>query len=87
LQRRCSRRYGADAAGVYTGLGFDTCSAPSTSALTAWLASPYRAVGIYIGGVNRACPDGNVSAAWVVAALGLGWNLIPVLYRGGPGGC
>src|SRR5437867_1906093 len=71
----------AEAAGVYTGLGFDTCSAPSASALTAWLASPYRAVGIYIGGLNRACPDGNLSAAWVAGAQGLGWNLVP-LYVG-----
>jgi hypothetical protein len=71
----------AEAAGVYTGLGFDTCNAPSASALTAWLASPYRAVGVYVGGVNRACPDGNLSVAWVTGALALGWNLIP-LYVG-----
>ena len=36
--------------GVFTGYGFEACNAPSTDALTAWLASPYRAVGIYIGG-------------------------------------
>src|SRR4051795_2391625 len=33
-------------AGVFTGYAFDTCSAPSLSTLQAWLASPYRAVGI-----------------------------------------
>src|SRR5436305_6823265 len=33
-------------ASVYTGLGFDTCMAPSASQLAAWSASPYHAVGI-----------------------------------------
>src|SRR5438128_1984281 len=33
--------------------------------MSAWLASPYRAVGIYLGGSNRACPDGNLSASWI----------------------
>src|SRR5581483_373627 len=58
----------ATAGGTFTGLGFDTCTAPSLSALGAWLASPYRAVGIYVGGVNRACGDGNLSASWVTGA-------------------
>lgn len=66
---------------VYEGYGFDTCKAPSTSALAAWLASPYRALGIYVGGVNRACGDGNLSASWVASAVGGGWNLLP-LYVG-----
>ena len=65
-------------AAVFTGYGFDACTAPSIEALTAWAASPYRAVGIYIGGVNRACPDGNLSAAWVSTALSLGWSLMPL---------
>jgi hypothetical protein len=67
--------------GTFTGLGFDTCTAPSLDALGAWLASPYRAVGIYVGGVNRACPDGNLSGAWVEASTSGGWSLIP-LYVG-----
>jgi hypothetical protein len=50
-------------AGVFTGYGFDACTAPSTAALTAWTASPYRAIGIYLGGVNRACKDGNLTAS------------------------
>src|SRR3954452_585521 len=49
----------ADAATVqpatFTGYGFDACTAPSTSVMQAWKASPYRAVGIYIGGVGRGC--------------------------------
>ncbi len=66
---------------TFTGYGFDTCGAPSLSALGAWLASPYRAIGIYLGGVNRACPDGNLSASWVESAASGGWNLFP-LYVG-----
>ena len=68
-------------AAVYTGYGFDTCRAPTLATLSAWTASPYRAVGIYVGGVNRACGDGNLSAAWVAGAVAGGWNLLP-LYVG-----
>jgi hypothetical protein len=71
----------AAAAGVYTGYAFDACHAPSQASLSAWLASPYRAVGIYIGGVNRACADGNLSASWVASTLAAGWSLLP-LYVG-----
>ena len=49
-------------AGIFTGYGFEACTAPSLAALKAWSASPYRAVGIYLGGTNRACADGNLSA-------------------------
>lgn len=66
---------------VFTGYGFDACTAPSTNALQAWSASPYRAVGIYLGGVNRACKDGNLSASWVATTVSTGWNLLP-LYVG-----
>ena len=54
-------------AGVFTGYAFDACKAPSTASLQAWAASPYRALGIYIGGTNRAC-----SAAEPHAAVGAG---------------
>jgi hypothetical protein len=68
-------------AGVFTGYAFDACSAPSTASLTAWGASPYRGLGIYIGGVNRACKQPNLNASWVQSTLGLGWSLLP-LYVG-----
>jgi hypothetical protein len=51
--------------------------------MQAWAASsPYRAVGIYIGGVNAACPPGsdanpNLTASWVGQQLAAGWHLIP----------
>lgn len=62
----------------FRGQGFDTCAAPSASTMRAWLASTYRSVGIYIGGVNRACPDGNLSASWVRTVAGMGWRLTPI---------
>src|SRR5436305_11013432 len=31
---------------TFSGLGFDPCTAPSVTQMAAWLASPYRAVGI-----------------------------------------
>ncbi|HEV7563130.1 MAG TPA: hypothetical protein VGO24_06470, partial [Solirubrobacterales bacterium] len=57
----------ASAAGgnVFTGLGFDACSAPSSKAMAAWGDSPYRAIGVYIGGENRGCSQPNLTASWV----------------------
>src|ERR1700761_466892 len=31
---------------IYTGSGFDACNTPSSSQMTAWGASPYRAIGV-----------------------------------------
>jgi hypothetical protein len=61
----------------YTGLGFDACSAPSTNALAAWAVSPYRGLGIYIGGINRGCSQPNLNSTWVASAVAAGWQLIP----------
>jgi len=75
-------RYVAGAtATVYSGRAFDTCTAPPLSAITAWGASPYRAIGVYIGGVNRTCSQPQLTAAWVSAVSGLKWRLLPV-YKG-----
>ena len=41
-------------------------------------SSPYRAVGIYIGGTNAACLGGNLNAGWVTAVGGMGWHMIPI---------
>jgi hypothetical protein len=62
---------------IFTGLGFDACSAPSTKAMAAWAESPYRAIGVYIGGANRACSQPNLTASWVSAQTAAGWHLIP----------
>lgn len=71
---------------VFTGYGFDTCAAPPLSTLSAWQASPYRAIGIYLGGVNRACGDGHLSTSWVASAVAAGWALAP-LYVGRQAPC
>jgi Domain of unknown function (DUF1906) len=63
---------------VYTGLGFDACSTPSSSTMSAWGASPYRAIGIYIGGANEACSQPNLSPTWVQQESAAGWVLLPI---------
>jgi hypothetical protein len=67
----------ANVAAAFTGLGFDACSAPSTAQMAAWGASPYRAVGIYIGGANRACAQPNLTPSWASQEIAAGWHLIP----------
>lgn len=60
-------RYGANAQ-----KGFDTCAAPSTSAMSTWWpSSPYWDIGIYIGGSSRACAQPNLTPAWATAAHGV----------------
>ena len=61
----------------YTGLGFDACSAPPVTTMAAWLSSPYRAIGVYIGGANRGCSQPNLTSDWVAAQIAAGWQLIP----------
>jgi hypothetical protein len=72
--------------GTFVGYGFDACTAPSSATMTAWLASPYRAVGIYFGGANRGCAQPNLTAAWVAEQQAAGWHLIP-LYVGPQASC
>jgi hypothetical protein len=45
--------------------------------MQAWLESPYRSVGVYIGGVSRGCAQPNLTPEWVSAVLAQGWSLIP----------
>jgi hypothetical protein len=76
--RALPRRATASAGGsVFTGLGFDACSAPSSRSMAAWEDSPYRGVGVYIGGINRACSQPNLTAEWVAAQTEAGWHLVP----------
>ena len=63
--------------GIYQGPGFDTCAAPSAATMSHWLKSPYRAIGIYIGGVNRGCAQANLSASWLAAIQKQGWHYFP----------
>ncbi|MBE3075959.1 MAG: DUF1906 domain-containing protein [Actinobacteria bacterium] len=65
--------------GTYVGRGFDACTAPRSDVMAAWLASsPYRAVGIYIGGNNRACAQPQLTANWVSTQRTAGWHLVPI---------
>jgi Rv2525c-like, glycoside hydrolase-like domain len=61
----------------FVGLGFDACAAPSRRSMRAWDSSPYRAVGVYIGGLNRGCSQPNLTASWVSEQIAAGWSLIP----------
>jgi hypothetical protein len=61
-----------------SGLGFDACTAPSVQNMAAWLASPYRTIGTYLGGDNWACDYGNFTAEWVQQVAAMGWRFIPI---------
>jgi Domain of unknown function (DUF1906) len=60
------------------GLGFDACTAPSVATMTAWLASPYRVAGTYLGGDNWACSYGNFTQSWLSQVAAEGWRFIPI---------
>ena len=67
---------------AFHGRGFDTCAAPSNAVMDAWRAhSPYRAIGIYLGGSDRACAQPNLTASWLRRQAGRGWHFLP-LYVG-----
>ncbi|MFI5665747.1 DUF1906 domain-containing protein [Streptomyces sp. NPDC051704] len=62
-----------------TGAGFDTCTAPTQDAMDGWRsASPFGAVGIYIGGRARACAQPRLTAGWVRRQAEAGWHLMPL---------
>ncbi|QMU79916.1 DUF1906 domain-containing protein [Streptacidiphilus sp. PB12-B1b] len=72
---------------IFTGLGFDTCTAPSLDDLKVWRrSSPYGAIGVYIGGRNRACAQPRLTAGWVRSATAQGWGVLP-LYVGSQAPC
>uniref|UniRef100_UPI000B1601D6 glycoside hydrolase domain-containing protein n=1 Tax=Peterkaempfera griseoplana TaxID=66896 RepID=UPI000B1601D6 len=64
--------------GTYTGLGFDPCSAPSAAQMSAWSASPFHAIGVYISGVSAACAQPNLTSSWVRTQTSAGWHVIPI---------
>ncbi|WP_370365048.1 glycoside hydrolase domain-containing protein [Catenulispora sp. GP43] len=71
---------------VYSGAGFDPCWAPDNASMDAWLQSPYRAVGIYIGGLRyapgcKAQNTANLTKEWVGRQAAMGWRFLP-LYVG-----
>ena len=64
------------ATGALTGLAFDTCAAPSQTAMNAWAGSAYKAVGIYISGGLRACGQPNLTPDWVAANAANNWQFL-----------
>ncbi|MFD5890913.1 glycoside hydrolase domain-containing protein [Streptomyces sp. NPDC060334] len=63
----------------FTGLGFDACTAPTQSAMTAWRqGSPFGAVGVYIGGLARACAQPRLTSGWIRRQTEAGWHLMPI---------
>ncbi|MBA0052711.1 DUF1906 domain-containing protein [Streptomyces sp. AJS327] len=73
---------------VFRGAAFDTCHTPPYDTMRAWRrASPFRAVGVYIGGRGRACPrQPNLTPDWVRGVDRMGWRLLP-LYVGSQAPC
>lgn len=60
------------------GRGFDACTAPPLSSMQAWLASPYRSIGIYVGGVARGCQQPNLTSSWLRSVAAMGWKAQPI---------
>lgn len=57
--------------------GFDTCTAPSSAVMDNWWhASPFRSVGVYIGGSARACSQPNLTPTWIQNRSGTGWGFV-----------
>ncbi|WP_252395843.1 DUF1906 domain-containing protein [Streptantibioticus parmotrematis] len=78
------REFGAE---VYSGHGFDTCTAPDLDTMRAWRSSsPYGAVGVYIGGNARSCAQPRLTRSWVRSVSAMGWKLIPI-YVGSQSPC
>lgn len=63
----------------WSGLAFDACRAPSQRVMDRWRrSSPFTGVGIYLGGIHRACEQPHLSAAWVTRQIRSGWKLLPI---------
>jgi len=69
------------APGTLNDNAFDTCTAQSQSTMDAWLSSPFKAVGIYTSGVNRACSQNLLTPEWVNTQYTNGWQFI-VIHHG-----
>lgn len=69
------------APGTLNDNAFDTCTAQSQSTMDAWRSSPFRAVGIYTSGMNRACGQDLLTPEWVATQFANGWQFI-VIHHG-----
>jgi hypothetical protein len=82
-QHAAGNNLGAASASLLTGeqgsgLGFDTCTAPSAATMAKWLTSPFRVAATYLGGVNWACDYGNFTSSWVSEVAAEGWRFLPL---------
>jgi Domain of unknown function (DUF1906) len=61
-----------------TTRGFDVCEAPTVAQMQNWKTnSPYGWTIIYLGGSQRACPQNQLSSAWVSQVFAQGWRVVP----------
>lgn len=64
---------------AWSGHAFDACRAPSQRTMDRWrTASPFTGVGIYLGGIHRACEQRHLTPGWVRRQLRAGWKLLPI---------
>ena len=80
--RRCQRRRGGSppprpAAASSPASASTPARRPPRARWRPGRASPYRAIGVYIGGSNRGCSQPNLTSSWVSAQTAAGWHLIP----------
>lgn len=63
----------------WSGFAFDACRAPRQRTMDRWRrSSPFTGVGIYLGGIHRACEQRHLTAGWVSRQLRSGWKLLPI---------
>ncbi|WP_371480569.1 DUF1906 domain-containing protein [Kitasatospora sp. NBC_00315] len=63
---------------VFTGAGFDVCTAPALDTMKTWRASsPYGVIGVYTSGSQRGCAQPRLTADWVRQARAMGWRFLP----------
>src|SRR5215216_669280 len=63
---------------IFIGQGFDRCEIPSLSQMqTWWIASPYKAVNLYIGGSSRACENNALISSYLFLLNQQGWKFFP----------
>lgn len=78
-ERRGSARPPVPADARWSGFAFDACRAPSQAVMDRWrTASPFTGVGIYLGGVHRACEQRHLTPRWVTSQTRAGWKLLPI---------
>ncbi|WP_405446900.1 DUF1906 domain-containing protein [Streptomyces erythrochromogenes] len=64
---------------AFKGEGFDACTAPTQKTMDTWrTASPFGAIGVYIGGPARACAQPRLTARWIQRQAAAGWHLMPI---------